>query len=82
MNTETQNETIEVTGNELQFIMNNEPTAFARSVAEALQREGYNVDRVKVFQELRTIKKRYDSRIISKSRELLKVLSQVEFQNQ
>jgi len=82
MNTETPSETIEITGNELQFIMNNEPTAFARTVAEALIAEGYKTDRVKVFQELRTIKKRYDARIINKSRELLKVLSQVEFQNQ
>jgi len=82
MNTGNQNETIEVAGNELQFIRKHAPKAFARTVAEALQREGYDVDRVKVHQELHTIKDGYDARIINKSRELLKVLSQVEYQNQ
>jgi len=82
MNTKTHNGMIEVSGNELQFIRKYAPKAFARTVSEALQREGYDVDRVKVHQELHTIKDGYDARIINKSRELLKVLSQVEFQNQ
>ncbi len=70
---------IEVTGNELQFIRKNAPKAFARTVSESLIAEGYNVDRVKVHQELHTIKDLYDKRIIIKARELLKAIQQVEY---
>lgn len=72
-------EVIEVDGNELQFIRKHAPKAFARTVSDALTMEGYPVDRVKVHQELHTIKDGYDARIIRKSRELLKVLSKVEY---
>lgn len=74
----TKKQTIEVRGDELQFIMENEPTAFARTIAESLTSEGYPIDRVKVHQELRTIKKQYDRRIIEKARYLLKVLGHID----
>lgn len=70
---------VEVTGNELQFIRKHAPKAFARTVSEALTAEGYRVDRVTVHKELHTIKDGYDAKIIAKSRELLKVLSKVQF---
>ncbi|NQD71654.1 hypothetical protein HP439_13070 [Sphingobacterium shayense] len=82
MNTATQTEIIQVSGNELQFIRKHAPKAFARTVSEALTAEGYPVDRVTVHKELHTIKDGYDTRIINKSRELLQVLSKVEFENQ
>ncbi|WP_149525670.1 hypothetical protein [Sphingobacterium hotanense] len=73
---------IEVSGNELQFIRKHSPTAFPRTISEALIKEGYLIDRVTVHKELRTIKDGYDPRIISKARELLKLLSGVEYQDQ
>lgn len=76
MNTAT---LIEVSGNELQFIRQHAPKAFAGTIAEALTAEGYLVDRVKVHQELHTIKDGYDPIIINKSRELLKAIKKVEF---
>jgi len=82
MNTITTPSMIEVSGNELQFIRKNAPKAFSRTVAESLTSEGYSVDRVTVHKELHTIKDGYDARIISKSRELLKILSNVEFEGQ
>lgn len=75
------NETIKVNASELQFIFENEPRAFARTISEALAAEGYDVNRVKVFQELRTIKGEYNKRIIDKSRELLKTIQKVEYPN-
>ncbi|WP_282635816.1 hypothetical protein [Sphingobacterium thalpophilum] len=74
-------ETIEVAGNELQFIRKHAPKAFARLIAEALTAEGYPTDRVKVHVELHTIKDRYDKKIILKTRELLKNIKNVEYQN-
>lgn len=71
--------TIEVDGNELQFIRKNAPTAFARIVSEALSQDGYPVSRVTVHKELHTIKDQYNHRIIAKSRELLKAISKVEY---
>lgn len=82
MNAITTPDLIEVSGNELQFIRKHAPKAFARTVAESLTSEGYVVDRVTVHKELHTIKDGYDARIISKSRELLKILSNVEFEGQ
>ncbi len=82
MNTTLTTAMIEVSGNELQFIRKNAPTAFPRIVAEALSREGYPIDRVTVHKELHTIKDMYDSKIIYKSRELLKTLSNAEFKEQ
>lgn len=76
MNTTT---LIEVSGNELQFIRQHAPKAFTRTIAEALTTDGYPVDRVKVHQELHTIKDGYDPVIINKTRELLKAIKKVEF---
>lgn len=73
---------IEVSGNELQFIRQHAPKAFTGTVAEALITEGYQVGRVKVHQELHTIKDGYDSVIINKTRELLKAIKNVEFDAQ
>ena len=70
---------IEVSGNELQFICKDAPTAFPRIVSEALSSEGIFIDRVTVHKELHTIKDSYDVRIITKARELLKTLSNAEF---
>lgn len=72
-------EFIIVRGDELQFIRKHAPKAFARTVSDALTAEGYPIDRVTVHKELHTIKDEYSLRIISKARELLKVLSNVEF---
>lgn len=72
-------ETIEVTGNELQFIRKHAPKSFARTVSEALNAEGFPIDRVAVHKELHTIKDGYNAKIISKSRELLKLLAGVEY---
>ncbi|WP_433895173.1 hypothetical protein [Sphingobacterium mizutaii] len=71
---------IEVTGNELQFIRKHAPTAFPRLLSEALTKDGISIDRVTIHKELHTIKDRYDSRIITKARELLKTFSNAEFQ--
>ncbi len=79
MNTTNTPVMIEVSGNELQFIRKHAPTAFVRTVAEALTKEGFPTDRSTVHKELHTIKDGYDGRIISKARELLKILSKVEF---
>ncbi|SJN51570.1 hypothetical protein FM120_31335 [Sphingobacterium faecium PCAi_F2.5] len=70
---------IEVTGNELQFIRRHAPTGFIRIVSQALIAKGHNINRVKVHQELHTIKDGYNPLIIDKARELLKVLAGVEF---
>lgn len=79
MSNATTIETIQVTGNELQFIRKHAPKSFARTVSEALNAEGYIVDRVTVHKELHTIKDGYNARVISKSRELLKILAGVEY---
>lgn len=79
MNSTATIETIQVTGNELQFIRKHAPKSFARTVSEALNAEGYIVDRVTVHKELHTIKDGYNARVISKSRELLKILAGVEY---
>lgn len=70
---------IEVEGNELQFIRKHAPKAFVRIVSDALTKDGHDIDRVTVHKELHTIKDSYDSRIISKSRELLKILAHAEY---
>lgn len=72
-------ELIEVDVNELQFIRKNAPKAFARTVSEALTAEGYPIHRVAVHNELRTLKDGYDSKVIAKTRELLKAISKIEF---
>lgn len=79
INTTAKTQFIEVRGDELQFIRKHAPKAFPRMIAEALTAEGYPIDRVTVHKELHTIKDQYDSRIITKTRELLKVLSKVVF---
>jgi len=71
---------IEVSGNELQFIRINAPKAFAGTISEALKTDGYIIGRVKVHQELHTIKDRYDLVIINKARELLKAIKNIEFE--
>lgn len=73
-------ELIEVRPDELLFIRKNAPTAFARIVSESLMTDGHRIDRFKVHNELTTLKDNYDSVIINKARELLKVLSNVEYQ--
>lgn len=82
MNTTLSPTMIEVSGNELQFIRKHAPTAFPRIVSEALTKDGISIDRVTVHKELHTIKDHYDSRIITKARELLKTLSNAEFEAQ
>lgn len=73
---------IEVRGDELQFIRKNAPTGFARIVSEVLTKEGIPTHRTVVHRELHTIKDQYDSRIITKARELLKTLANAEFEDQ
>lgn len=72
-------ELIPVDVNELQFMRENGPTAFARTISEALEADGVLIDRVLVHKELSTLKDGYDARIIRKARELLKVIKKVEY---
>lgn len=73
---------IEVTGNELQFLRRNAPKGFASIIVDQLKDQGYNVGRVKVHQELHTIKDFYDYNIISEARNVLKRLKGLEYQGQ
>lgn len=79
MSTTIKNPLIKVSGNELQFIRKHAPTAFSRTIAEALAAEGHTVDRVTVHKELHSIKDNYNPIIIGKARQLLKDLYKVEF---
>lgn len=79
ISTTKKREFIKVSIEELQFIRNNSPKGFPRLVSEALTAIGYPIDRVRVHKELHTLKDNYDSIIILKTRELLKLIQKVEF---
>lgn len=72
-------ELIKMDHQELIFIRKYAPIAFARTITESLSNEGYVTTRFKVHNELNTLKDEYDNRIISKARELLKVLTGKEY---
>jgi len=71
--------TIKVEHEELVFMRKYAPTAFARTITEALANEGYQTNRIKVHNELNTLKDEYDERIINKARELFKVLTEKHY---
>ncbi|WP_447767037.1 hypothetical protein [Sphingobacterium faecium] len=79
MNTEVKNTTIKVSIEELDFMRKNRPKSFTTSICEALQTEGHKVNRVKVHQELTTLKDEYDERIIDAARRVLRAIKNVEF---
>ncbi|MGJ1419958.1 hypothetical protein ACR79T_10055 [Sphingobacterium spiritivorum] len=65
---------------ELLFMKNNWPTGFPRIVSDALLAEGITMDRIRVHNELTTIKSSYDARIIEKARKLLKEIKGLEYE--
>jgi hypothetical protein len=72
---------IKVSVEELKFMKDNAPKAFASSISEALLKEGYEVSRVKVHQELTTLKDTYDPRIIEAARRVLLFFRGVKFED-
>lgn len=73
------NDSKNVEHEELVFMRKYAPKGFASSVTNALMNEGYNTNRIKVHNELNLLKDEYDMRIISKAREVFKVLTGKEY---
>ncbi|NJI75861.1 hypothetical protein HCX49_21930 [Sphingobacterium kitahiroshimense] len=82
MNTQVENTSMIVSIEELDFMRKNAPKAFPRLITEALEAQGYKTSRVKVHQELVTLKDEYDVRIIETARRILLAIKGVDFQNQ
>lgn len=82
MNTQVENTSMIVSIEELDFMRKNAPKAFPRLITEALEAQGYKTSRVKVHQELVTLKDEYDVRIIETARRVLLAIKGVDFQNQ
>jgi restriction endonuclease Mrr len=81
MSTQLENTSITVSIEELDFMRRNAPKAFPRLITEALEAEGYKTSRVKVHQELVTLKDEYDVRIIETARRVLLAIKGVEFES-
>lgn len=79
-NPEPKNDTVQIDHRELLFFKRNAPNkGFASLVAEMLEKDGIQISRVRVHQELTTIKDRYNRSVIEKAREVLKGLTGEEY---
>jgi len=70
---------IKLDHNELIFFRKYAPKGFPRIVCDELLAEGYSTNRIKVHNEITTIKDEYDERIIQKARVVLKQKTGREF---
>jgi len=75
----TKSDNLTIDHREILFIRQNAPKRFASIVSEALEIEGINVSRIKVHQELSTIKDVYNRAIIEKARDILKHVYNLEY---